>query len=85
MAYAEISARGALPLLRSLPEQAVMCDLYKSQPASSKPLGELTEVAMRGPEATTRPCRPSRSFGFPRQQLRQLNDVDGDAARLVAG
>ena len=26
-----------------------MRDLYKSQPASCKPLGELTEVAMRGP------------------------------------
>jgi AhpD family alkylhydroperoxidase len=35
--------------MRSLPEQPVMRDLYKSQPASCKPLGELTEVAMRGP------------------------------------
>ena len=37
-----------MPLLRSLPEQPVMRDLYKSLPASCKPLGELTEVAMRG-------------------------------------
>ena len=37
-----------MPLQRSLPEQPVMRDLYKSQPASCKPLGELTEVAMRG-------------------------------------
>ena len=42
-----------MPLLRSLPEQPVMRDLYKSQPASCKPLGELTEVAMRGPSPFT--------------------------------
>ena len=36
-----------------LPEQPVMRDLYKSQPASCKPLGELTEVAMRGPSPFT--------------------------------
>jgi AhpD family alkylhydroperoxidase len=42
-----------MPLLRSLPEQPVMRDLYKSQPASCKPLGELTEVAMRGPSPYT--------------------------------
>jgi uncharacterized peroxidase-related enzyme len=30
-----------------------MRDLYKSQPASCKPLGELTEVAMRGPSPFT--------------------------------
>ena len=30
-----------MPLLRSLPEQPVMRDLYKSQPASCKPLGQL--------------------------------------------
>jgi hypothetical protein len=53
MAYAEISAGGTMPLLRSLPEQPVMRDLYKSQPASCKPLGELTEVAMRGPSPFT--------------------------------
>jgi alkylhydroperoxidase family enzyme len=42
-----------MPRLRSLPEQAVMRDLYKSHPASCKPLGELTEVAMRGPSPFT--------------------------------
>ena len=42
-----------MPLLRSLPEQPVMRDLYKSQPTSCKPLGELTEVAMRGPSPFT--------------------------------
>jgi uncharacterized peroxidase-related enzyme len=42
-----------MPLLRSLPEQPVMRDLYKSQPASCKPLGQLTEVAMRGPSPFT--------------------------------
>ena len=42
-----------MPLLRSLPDQPVMRDLYKSQPASCKPLGELTEVAMRGPSPFT--------------------------------
>ena len=48
-----IGRRGSVPLLRSLPEQPVMRDLYKSQPASCKPLGELTEVAMRGPSPFT--------------------------------
>lgn len=42
-----------MPRLRSLPEQPIMRDLYKSQPASCKPLGELTEVAMRGPSPFT--------------------------------
>ena len=42
-----------MPRLRSLPEQPVMRDLYKSQPATCKPLGELTEVAMRGPSPFT--------------------------------
>jgi hypothetical protein len=44
---------GIMPLLRSLPEQPVMRDLYRSQPVSCKPLGELTEVAMRGPSPFT--------------------------------
>jgi uncharacterized peroxidase-related enzyme len=44
---------GIMPRLRSLPEQPVMRDLYKSHPASCKPLGELTEVAMRGPSPFT--------------------------------
>lgn len=43
-----LACEGKMPRLRSLPEQPVMRDLYKSQPASCKPLGELTEVAMRG-------------------------------------
>ena len=38
-----------MPLLRALPEKPVTRDLYKSRPVSCKPLGELTEVAMRGP------------------------------------
>jgi uncharacterized peroxidase-related enzyme len=42
-----------MPRLRSLPQQPVMRDLYKAQPASCKPLGELTEVAMRGPTPFT--------------------------------
>jgi len=42
-----------MPLLRSLPEQPVMRDLYKSQPTTCKPLGELTEAAMRGPSPFT--------------------------------
>ena len=42
-----------MPLLRSLPEQPVMRDLYKSQPTTCKPLGELTEAAMRGPSPLT--------------------------------
>ena len=37
-----------MPRLRSLPEQPVMRDLYEAQPTSCRPLGELTEVAMRG-------------------------------------
>ena len=39
----------AMPRLRSLPAEPVMRDLYRSHPASCKPLGELTEAAMRGP------------------------------------
>jgi uncharacterized peroxidase-related enzyme len=39
--------------LRSLPAEPVMRDLYKSQPATCKPLGELTEAAMRGPSPFT--------------------------------
>jgi uncharacterized peroxidase-related enzyme len=50
---AEILSRMRSEVLRSLPEQPVMGDLYKSQPASCKPLGELTEVAMRGPSPFT--------------------------------
>ena len=38
-----------MPRLRSLPEQAVMRDLYRTQPGTCKPLGELTGAAMRGP------------------------------------
>jgi uncharacterized peroxidase-related enzyme len=44
---------GTMPKLRSLPTQPVMRDLYRAYPASSKPLGELTEAAMRGPSPFT--------------------------------
>jgi uncharacterized peroxidase-related enzyme len=37
-----------MPKLRSLPGQPVMRDLYRAHPASCRPLGELTEAAMRG-------------------------------------
>src|SRR5262249_38192388 len=54
MTYAwKILAGGTMPLLRSLHEQPVMRDLYKSQPTGCKPLGELTESAMRGPSPCT--------------------------------
>ncbi len=39
--------------LRSLPDQPVMRDLYRAYPATCKPLGELTEAAMRGPSPFT--------------------------------
>lgn len=42
-----------MPLLRSLPEQPVLRDLYKLQPVTCKPLCELAEVAMRGPSPFT--------------------------------
>jgi hypothetical protein len=38
-----------MPRLRSLPKQPVMRDLYRAYPPSCRPLGELTESAMRGP------------------------------------
>ena len=38
-----------MPRLRSLPEQAIMPDLDRTHPGTCKPLGELTEAAMRGP------------------------------------
>jgi uncharacterized peroxidase-related enzyme len=44
---------GAMPRLRSLPEQPVMRDLYRAYPASCRPLGEFTEAAMRGPSPFT--------------------------------
>jgi uncharacterized peroxidase-related enzyme len=37
-----------MPRLRSLSKQPVMRDLYRAYPESCKPLGELTEAAMRG-------------------------------------
>jgi uncharacterized peroxidase-related enzyme len=43
--------------LRSLPEQPVMRDLYRTHPATCKPLGELTEAAMRGPSPFTQAQR----------------------------
>jgi len=42
-----------MPQLRSLPAQPVMRDLYRAYPATCKPLGELTEAAMRGPSPFT--------------------------------
>jgi uncharacterized peroxidase-related enzyme len=42
-----------MPRLRSLPQQPVMRDLYRAYPASCRPLGELTEAAMRGPSPFT--------------------------------
>jgi uncharacterized peroxidase-related enzyme len=42
-----------MPQLRSLPEQPVMRDLYRTHPATCKPLGEFTEAAMRGPSPFT--------------------------------
>ena len=42
-----------MPRLRSLPEPAVMRDLYRTHPRTCKPLGELTEAAMRGPSPFT--------------------------------
>jgi uncharacterized peroxidase-related enzyme len=38
-----------MPQLRSLPARPVMRDLYRTYPATTKPLGEFTEAAMRGP------------------------------------
>lgn len=38
-----------MPRLRSLPEQPVMRDLYRAYPDTCRPLGVLTEAAMRGP------------------------------------
>ncbi len=46
-----------MPRLRSLPEQAVMRDLYRTHPGTCKPLGELTEAAMRGPSPFTQAQR----------------------------
>src|SRR5579871_4580691 len=37
-----------MPRLRSLPGEPTMRDLYRAYPATCKPLGELTEAAMRG-------------------------------------
>jgi uncharacterized peroxidase-related enzyme len=42
-----------MPRLRMLPDQPVMRDLYRAQPATCRPLGELTEAAMRGPSPFT--------------------------------
>jgi uncharacterized peroxidase-related enzyme len=44
---------GTMRKLRSLPEQPVMRDLYRAYPTTSKPLGEFTEAAMRGPSPFT--------------------------------
>lgn len=42
-----------MPQLRSLPEQPVMRDLYRAYPETCRPLGVLTEAAMRGPSPFT--------------------------------
>ena len=42
-----------MPRLRSLPEQPVMRDLYRAYPETCRPLGVLTEAAMRGPSPFT--------------------------------
>jgi len=42
-----------MPHLRSLPDKPVMRDLYRAYPATTKPLGEFTEAAMRGPSPFT--------------------------------
>jgi uncharacterized peroxidase-related enzyme len=42
-----------MPKLRSLPAEPVMRDLYRAHPATCRPLGELTEAAMRGPSPFT--------------------------------
>ena len=39
--------------LRSLPAKPAMRDLYRAYPATTKPLGEFTEAAMRGPSPFT--------------------------------
>ena len=46
-----------MPRLRSLPEQPVVRNLYRAHPATCKPLGELTEAAMRGPSPFTQAQR----------------------------
>ena len=50
-----------MPRLRSLPEQAIMRDLYRTHPGTCKPLGELTEAAMRGPSPFTQAQRAPRA------------------------
>ena len=55
--YANGKIGGAMPRLRSLPEQPVMRDLYRAYPATSKPLAEFTEGAMRGPPPLTQAQR----------------------------
>src|SRR5271154_656159 len=42
-----------MPHLRMLPDRPVMRDLYHAHPATCRPLGELTEAAMRGPSPFT--------------------------------
>lgn len=42
-----------MPQLRSLPAKPAMRDLYRAYPATTKPLGEFTEAAMRGPSPFT--------------------------------
>jgi uncharacterized peroxidase-related enzyme len=42
-----------MPRLRSLPEQAAMRDVYRAYQETCRPLGVLTEAAMRGPSPFT--------------------------------
>jgi uncharacterized peroxidase-related enzyme len=42
-----------MPHLRSLPAQPAMRDLYRTYPDTTRPLGEFTEAAMRGPSPFT--------------------------------
>jgi uncharacterized peroxidase-related enzyme len=46
-----------MPRLRSLPDGPVMRVLYRTHPGTCKPLGELTEAAMRGPSPFTQAQR----------------------------
>jgi hypothetical protein len=43
-----------MPRLRSLPEQPVMRDVYRAYQETCRPLGVLTEAAMRGPRLSLR-------------------------------
>ncbi len=46
-----------MPRLRSLPNEPIMRDLYRTHPETCKSLGELTEATMRGPSPFTQAQR----------------------------